>query len=232
VTAAGGIDPAAVAIRVEAIRERIRARAPGREVCLVAVTKGFGADAIAAAAAAGVADVGENYAQELLAKLDGLTLPVGVARPRIHFIGRLQSNKVRSLAGAVDCWQSVDRPSLVAPLARAAPGATVLVQVNVSDEPAKGGCVPGAVDGLVDAARAAGLEVAGLMAVGRTGPPERARPGFRLLRSLVDRLALPVCSMGMSGDLEVAIEEGSTMVRVGSALFGDRPRPDGVPAVA
>lgn len=227
-----GIDPAAVAIRVADIRARIRASASGREVRLVAVTKGFGPDAVAAVAAAGVGDIGENYAQELLAKLDGLTLPAGVARPRIHFIGRLQSNKVRSLAGAVDCWQSIDRPSLLAPLARALPGAPVLIQVNVSDEPDKGGCAPDAVDALVDAARAAGLEVVGLMAVGRTGPPEQARPGLRLLRTLVDRLGLPECSMGMSGDLEVAIEEGSTMVRVGSALFGDRPRPGEVIAVA
>ncbi len=187
---------------------------------IVAVTKGFGADAIAAARDAGVDAVGENYAQELLAKLDQLSGP----RPELHFIGRLQSRKVRALVGVVDLWQSVDRDRLVDELAGRCPGAQLLVQVNVSDEPGKGGCLPDAASALVARARAAGLAVEGLMAVGRTGPPEDARPGFVLLRRLVDDLGLRQCSMGMTDDLEIAVEEGSTMVRVGTALFGRRPR--------
>jgi pyridoxal phosphate enzyme (YggS family) len=210
---------ATVAERVVAVRARIRA-AGGEHVQLVAVTKGFGSDAIAAARDAGVDAIGENYAQELLAKLDELTGP----RPQVHFIGRVQSRKVRALAGTVDLWQSIDRASLVDELTRRRPDARLLVQVNVSDEPGKGGCEPATTAALVERARAAGLTVEGLMAVGRMGPPALARPGFALLRRLVDDLGLRECSMGMTDDLEVAVQEGSTMVRVGTALFGLRPR--------
>jgi pyridoxal phosphate enzyme (YggS family) len=214
------IDIGSVTRHVAAVRARIEA-AGGHNVTLVAVTKGFGADAVEAAAAAGCTDVGENYAQELLAKLPD----VHRARPRVHFIGRLQSNKVKLLSSVVDVWQSVDRSSLVAPLARHAPGAHVLVQVNISGERQKGGCEPEDTDALVDALRGAGLTVDGLMGVGPLGEPENARAGFRSLRSMVDELGLSVCSMGMTDDLEVAVEEGATMVRVGSALFGPRPKP-------
>jgi uncharacterized pyridoxal phosphate-containing UPF0001 family protein len=180
-----------------------------------------------AAVEAGLLDVGENYAQECEAKLGPVAARLAAdgveARPRLHFIGRLQSNKVRLLAGHVALWQSVDRASLGAEIARRAPGSAVLVQVNVSDEPAKGGCAPDEVDGLVDLLAGQELDVQGLMAVGRTGGPELARPGFAWLRAACDRLRLPICSMGMTDDLEVAVAEGSTMVRVGSALFGMRP---------
>jgi uncharacterized pyridoxal phosphate-containing UPF0001 family protein len=142
----------------------------------------------------------------------------------VHFIGRLQSNKVRQLAGVVDVWETIDRPALVTELARRAPGATILVQVNTTGEPGKGGCPPDDVAALVEAARAAGLVVDGLMTVGPTvGGAEAARPGFRTTRRLLDRLGLATCSMGMSDDLEAAIEEGATRVRLGTALFGPRP---------
>lgn len=210
-----------VAGRLDDVWRRIeRAGGDSDRVRIVAVTKGFGPDAVRAAGAAGIADVGESYAQELTAKAGALDAG---AAPRWHFIGRLQSNKVRALAPLVATWQSVDRPSLVDEVARRAPGATVFVQVDVTDEDAKGGCRPDAVEGLVAYGRAAGLEVAGLMAVGRTGPPEAARPGFRLLRALADGAGVEGRSMGMSGDLEVAVEEGATMVRLGAALFGARP---------
>jgi pyridoxal phosphate enzyme (YggS family) len=216
------IERAAVAERLVAVRERVAA-AGGDGVRVVAVTKGFPVEAIAAARDAGADAIGENYAQELLAKLAQLT----GARPELHFIGRLQSRKVRPLAGVVDLWQSIDRPSLVDELARRRPGAHLLVQVNVSDEPSKGGCDPRDVAALVAQARAAGLQVDGLMAVGRTGPPAEARSGFARLRRMVDELGLHECSMGMTDDLDVAVAEGATMVRVGSALFGERPRPAG-----
>lgn len=206
--------------RVAAVRDRIRSAGgdPGATT-LVAVTKGFGPDAVEAALAAGLRDVGENYAQELETKAAALAgAPV-----RWHFVGRLQSNKVRLVADIVAVWQSVDRASLVAPLGARAKGATVLVQVDVSGEPGKGGCPPTAVPALVEALDAAGLRVAGLMAVGAGGPPEAARAGFRALVALADRLGLAERSMGMSGDLEVAVQEGSTMVRIGRSLFGDRP---------
>lgn len=206
-----------LAARVEQVRARIAAAAAGRDVRLVAVTKGFEASVVEQAIELGLDDLGESYAQEALAKADVL------ARARVHWIGRLQTNKVRQLAPLVHLWQSVDRPELAAEIARRAPAARVLVQVNVTGEATKGGVAPAAADELVDTCRSAGLDVDGLMAIGRTGPPEAARPGFAALRALVDRLGLRECSMGMTDDLEVAVEEGSTMVRVGSALFGPRP---------
>ncbi len=217
--------PERVAKRVERVRQRIAtAGADPEAVRLVAVTKGFGPDAVEAALAAGVADIGESYAQELVAKSAALAeLRRGAVAPRWHFIGRLQSNKVKGLVPLVELWQSVDRSSLLRELAERAPGARVLVQVNVSGEAGKGGCAPAEVTELVDHGVQAGLQVRGLMAVGATGTTEQARPGFRLLTELADRLDLPERSMGMSDDLEVAVEEGSTMVRLGRALFGPRP---------
>lgn len=217
------IDPATVAHNVEVVRERIARAGGGRPVELIAVTKTFPADAIVAALAAGCRSIGENYAQELVTKIGDL--PAGT-RPEIHFIGRLQTNKVRALRGIVDVFQTVDRVSLVEELARRVPGARCYVQVNVSDEPQKGGCPPLDTAGLVDAARRAGLVVEGLMTVGAAGEPANARAGFRRLRTLADDLDLVGCSMGMSADLEVAVQEGATHVRVGSALFGPRVRRD------
>jgi uncharacterized pyridoxal phosphate-containing UPF0001 family protein len=138
-------------------------------------------------------------------------------------IGRLQTNKVRALAGVVALWQSVDRVELGREIARRSPGAAVLVQVDVTGAAGRGGCPEDEVAPLVEALDALGLEVRGLMAVGPGGPPEEARPGFRRVARLADRLGLPERSIGMSGDLEVAVEEGATMVRVGTALFGGRP---------
>lgn len=211
---------ARVATGLAHVRERIAAAGGDpAQVSIVAVTKGFGPEAIAAALANGLDDVGENYAQEAVAKLAAL----GPTGARVHFVGHLQSNKVRALAPLVHLWQTVDRASIAEALARRVPGARILVQVNVSDEPQKGGCPPGGTAALVEHARTLGLHVEGLMTVGRTGEPAGARPGFALLRSLCDRMALTVCSMGMTDDLEVAVSEGATMVRVGSALFGMRP---------
>ena len=190
----------------------------------MAVTKGFGPEAVDAALAAGLVDLGENYAQELVAKAPTLA-PTAGRRVRWHFIGRLQRNKVRSLAGRGACWQSVDRLELGAEIARRAPGAQVLVQVNVSDEPQKGG-VPARATcrALVADLPATGLDVAGLMAVGATGGPARPPgPASPPLRALADRLDLPVRSMGMTADLEVAVPEGATMVRVGTRCSVHRP---------
>lgn len=210
-----------VAERLEVVRARI-ARAGGDDVEVLAVTKTFGAEAVRAARACGCSAIGENYAQEVVAKLGGAERDVreGLA---VHFIGQLQTNKVRQLAPIVDVWETVDRPSLVAELAKRVPGAIVLVQVDVTGEPGRGGCAVADVASLVAGAADAGLVVRGLMTVGPTGGgPETARAGFRVVRALVDELGLAVCSMGMSADLEVAVEEGSTEVRIGSALFGAR----------
>ncbi len=217
------ISAAEVADRLGALRDRL-SRAGGGQVQVVAVTKGFGPDAVAAAIEAGLADVGENYAQELLAKAADLSIqPDAALQPRWHFIGRLQRNKIRKIASLVHLWQSVDRPELATEIARRAPGARVLVQVDIAGMGGRGGCAPEDTAGLVQHCRDAGLEVAGLMAVGAPGPPEEARPGFRLLASQAEALGLAELSMGMTDDMEVAVEEGATMVRVGTALFGPRP---------
>jgi uncharacterized pyridoxal phosphate-containing UPF0001 family protein len=145
-------------------------------------------------------------------------------KPEVHFIGRLQTNKVRLVADLVDVWASLDRASVVDEVAKRVPSARVLIQVDTTADPGKGGCPVADVPALVARARDRGLAVEGLMTVGPTGAPaEAARAGFRQVRKLVDDLDLEVCSMGMSGDLVVAVEEGSTEVRIGTALFGPRP---------
>ena len=217
------ISPDEVADRLGALRDRL-SRAGGDHVKVVAVTKGFGPDVVTAAMEAGLTDLGENYAQDLLAKAEESPAQTDVAhQPRWHFIGRLQRNKIRKIAGLVHLWQSVDRPELAAEIARRAPGARVLVQVDIAGIGGRGGCAPDETAGLVQRCRDEGLEVAGLMAVGAPGTPDQARPGFRLLASQARDLGLAELSMGMTADLEVAVEEGATMVRVGTALFGPRP---------
>lgn len=217
--------PDELAARVDEVWNRVvDAGGDPAAITLLAVTKGFPAAVAVDASAAGLVDLGENYAQELVAKAPEVA---AAGHPvRWHAIGRLQTNKVRALAPLVALWQSIDRPGLAAEVAKRAPGARVLIQVNVSDEPDKGGCAPADTADLVARSVDLGLDVAGLMAVGRTGAPDAARPGFATLRTLADRLDLPVRSMGMSADLAVAVQEGSTLLRVGSALFGPRgPRP-------
>ncbi len=208
-----------MAAAVAQVRDRIAdAGGDPAAVTLVAVTKGQPVEAVEAALAAGIADLGESRPQELAAKADDL-VDRGDPEVRWHCIGRLQRNKVRSIAPLVHLWQSVDRLSLAGEIARHAPGASVLVQVNVSGADQQGGCPPERVASMVEGCTDLGLEVRGLMAIGAHGPPEAARPGFRALRDLADRLELPERSMGMSGDLEVAVAEGATIVRVGGALF-------------
>jgi PLP dependent protein len=205
-----------------AVRARLDA-AGGTHVRLVAVTKGFDAATVLGALHAGVTDIAESYAQELLAKLPDVVQQHALDGVEVHFIGRLQSNKVRALSSWVTRWDSVDRESLVDELARRCPRARILIQVNTTGEMHKGGVPPEQVAALVDRADAAGLVVEGLMTVGpTTGGPQAARAGFELVRTLVDDLHLNVCSMGMSDDLDVAVAAGSTEVRVGSALFGAR----------
>ena len=206
-----------VRTRLVEVYDRI-ARAGGTGVTVLPVTKTFGVEACWAAYRAGCPAVGENYAKEIVAKLGGIDRPFGV-----HFIGQLQTNKVRMLAPIITVYETVDRLSLVAELAKRVPGARVMIQVDTTGEPGKGGCRLAEVPALVESAARAGLEVIGLMTVGPTeGGPEAARPGFRAVRALIDRLGLTVCSMGMTSDLEVAVQEGATEVRVGSALFGAR----------
>jgi pyridoxal phosphate enzyme (YggS family) len=183
------------------------------------------------AIAAGVAALGENRVQEAKEKIEALGRPVPW-----HLIGSLQTNKARDAARLFDWVQSVDRLDLAQELSRRAHAAertlNVLLQVNLGDEPQKGGVAVAELKRLQETVTALpNLSVRGLMAIPpATEAPEQARPYFRRLRELRDELGLEHCSMGMSADYEVAIEEGATMVRVGTAIFGPRtPRPGAHP---
>lgn len=222
---AGGaaLDRESVRANLARIHDRIdEAGGDPDRISVVGVTKGFGPDVAATAVAAGLRTLGESYAQELADKAPAVAAAGEV--PEWHFVGRLQSNKVRLVAGSVSCWQSVDRASLVTEIAKRAPGARILVQVNASGEGQKGGCEPDRVADLVESARGAGLVVEGLMTIGVDGDDDATRRAFEVVAGLADTLALDVRSMGMSADLELAVRAGSTMVRVGRALFGSRPR--------
>jgi len=220
-----------VAARLDEVRGRIEraamraGRAPDA-VRLIAISKGQPAAKIRAAHAAGQRAFGENYAQELKAKaveladLDGL---------RWHFVGHLQSNKAKLVAPLAELVHTVDSDTLGRELVKRASGLRLraLIEVNLGEEPQKGGVAPGAV---LDLARSLvaipGFELVGLMSVPPAG--ETARPAFVRLRELRDSVAtalgqpLPELSMGMSSDFEDAIAEGATLVRVGTAIFGER----------
>jgi hypothetical protein len=210
-----------VAERLHSVRLRIeQAGGDPSAVRVVAVTKGFGPEAVVAARAAGLHDIGENYADELVAKAAELgdTSPP----PTWHFLGAIQRNKVARLAAIVGMWQSVSRVEEGARIARFAPGATVLVEVDTTGLPGRNGCPPDGVRALVPQLRDTGLDVRGLMTVAAPGP-SAAASAFETVRSLADELGLVERSMGMTDDLEAAVRAGTTMVRIGRALFGERP---------
>ena len=215
------------------VNARIARAAPRGGVTLVAVGKTHPPEAIRALAACGARAFGENYVQEALGKqaaLADLAL-------EWHAIGPLQSNKAREVARHFDWLQTLDRAKLVQPLARhRAAGVAplnVLIQVNVDDEDSKSGCAPGEVPELADLVLAQPtLRLRGLMAIPAPLDLPRRREAFRRMRALFDGLAsaharIDTLSMGMSDDFELAIGEGATMVRVGSALFGARSRDPG-----
>lgn len=213
-----------VAASLAELRTRIEAvaRPWTHEVEVTAVTKAFDPTVIVAATRAGCTSIGENYAQDLLSKRS--EIEALETRPRVDFIGHLQSNKVRQIVDLVDRWCTVDRSSIAKEIARRDPGADVLIQVNATGEESKSGCDPDGVAELRDRCDELGLQVLGLMTIGPTGePPDAAAPGFAVVRTLVDELGLSVCSMGMTHDVDVAVACGSTNVRIGSALFGHRP---------
>ena len=201
-----------------------------RPASLLAVSKTRSAEEVAHLAAGGQRAFGENYVQEALPKIDTLRT-LGL---EWHLIGHLQSNKADAAARAFDWVQTVDRAKLVTALARHRPAdlapLNVLVQVNIDDEASKSGCQPGEVQALADAIGAQPrLRLRGLMAIPSPDPdPQRRRAAFSALSALFEELAarhpgVDTLSMGMSDDFELAIEEGATMVRIGTALFGARP---------
>jgi pyridoxal phosphate enzyme (YggS family) len=222
-----------IADNLRAVQERLgqAAARAGRDpgaIRLIAVSKKQPAEAVRSAHTAGGCDFGESYAQQLLEKASALP-ELGL---RWHFIGHLQGNKVRGLIDKVWLFHGVDKEALLSEISRRAEAigarARVLVQVNVAGEASKSGCAPNELGPLLAAAdRLPALTVLGLM----TLPPivakaDDARPWFRALVELRERFGgrarLPELSMGMSHDFEVAIEEGATMVRVGTAIFGER----------
>jgi len=218
--------------RLAQVGERIasaqRRAGLGHPVTIVAVTKTLGPEAVRAAVAAGLHAIGENRVQEALGKQEALPdLAV-----EWHLIGTLQQNKARRAAGRFALIHSVDRLSLAAELDRRTLETgrqAVLVQVNCSEEPQKGGVEPGELPALLEAIQSCRrLEVRGLMTMAElTDDPDRQRAAFARLRRLREASvaaghSLPELSMGMSGDFEVAVEEGATMVRLGTILFGGR----------
>lgn len=228
-------DLVALSTRAEAVRERVAAAAirAGREpgdVTIVAVSKTFPRETIDAAYEHGFRVFGENRVQEIRDKF-ATPLPPDAS---VHLIGQLQTNKVRQALQHVHCIETVDRSSLVKALAAELPkhgrSLSVLVQVNVSGEAQKAGCAPEDAEALIRQLMIVPeLSCDGLMAMAPlVDDPEDARHTFRGLRDLRDRLReatglpLPILSMGMSNDFEVAIEEGATHVRIGRAIFGQR----------
>lgn len=221
-----------IAGRLAAVQAKIAAACEraGRDpssVTLVGVSKTHPVEAVVEAVSAGLLDLGENRAQELVPKAEGAAA-LGV-KPRWHFIGHLQRNKVREVAPHIAALHSLDSERLATDLERqlAALGAAPLpcyIEVNVAGEASKQGIAPEAVPALLAHARScAHLEVVGLMTVApETHDAESVRPVFQRLRALATEHGLVGLSMGMSGDYLVAIEEGATAVRVGTAIFGPR----------
>lgn len=222
------IAAAAAEVRARIAAAAARAGREPRAVTLIAVTKTVPIDRCAAAFRVGLGELGENRVQEGEAKATALAA-AGI-RPTWHLIGHLQTNKVRAALRTFDLIHSVDGFDLALAISRRAERRVrVLLEVNVAGEGSKFGMTPEQTPELYRRIVALdGIEVRGLMTVAPlVDDAEVVRPVFRHLRALADSLGLPECSMGMTNDYEVAVEEGSTMVRVGRALFGARPAPGG-----
>jgi hypothetical protein len=214
--------------RLEAVRERIlraaeRSRRDPASILMLAVTKIFPASVIVEAYDLGLRDFGENYVQEFEDKAPAVR---GLAGARFHLIGHLQSNKSKKAAEIFDAIQTVDAPKLARRLNESGRALDVMLEVKLSSEDAKSGAAPEELPELIEAVRAcSNLNLLGLMTMPPwSDDPEAARPYFRRLRELAERHGLTQLSMGMSHDIEAAIEEGSTCVRVGTALFGKRKK--------
>jgi pyridoxal phosphate enzyme (YggS family) len=224
----------AIQAAIGAVRARIAdaARGAGRDpsaVTLVAVSKTFGDDAVRAALGAGQRVFGENRVQEAAGKFPALK--ASYPDLELHLIGPLQTNKAREAVALFDVIESVDRERLARELAkemaRTGRRPRLYVQVNIGEEPQKAGVAPAELDALLASCKALGLAIEGLMCIPPVDQPPA--PFFARLRELAARHALPVVSMGMSGDYAEAIAQGATHVRVGSAIFGVRPRPPAEP---
>jgi len=212
-----------VQVNLQAVRARIARAAQGRPVRVVAVTKGFGPAAIRAALAAGLEDVGENYAQELLAKRAALGEQASACR--WHHLGALHRRQARRLAGQVDLFHSVVRVEEAEAIAAGAPGQAVLVQLELSGRADRRGVQPEDLFRLLPDLRRAGVQPIGVMTLGVAGNPQATAAVFEQAAALAAAADLPEVSMGMSDDFELAVARGATIVRIGRALFGPRPQP-------
>jgi PLP dependent protein len=220
-----------IAHALEDVRERIRracecARRDPEDVTLIAVTKTVDAPRVADAIRAGIRDIGENYIQEAKAKIEA----IGPGRARWHMIGHVQSNKIKYLPALFDCIHTIDRPDMLDRLERFEKPMDVLFEVNIAGELSKSGTDAAGLEKLVEKARTLRyVRPAGLMTMPPyTADPEDARPFFKRLKETLAAmnrkfgLEMKELSMGMSADFEIAIQEGATMVRIGTALFGAR----------
>ena len=221
-----------IAEAIEAVRERIRhscalaGRDPG-DVTLIAVTKTVDVSRVSDAISAGIRDIGENYIQEAKPKIEA----IGPAKVRWHMIGHVQTNKIKHIPALFDCIHTVDRPDMLDRLERYEKPIDLLFEVNIAGEGSKSGTDIAGLERIMEkACTLRYLKPAGLMTMPPyTEDPEDARPFFKRLRETLARmnrkfgLDMKELSMGMSSDFEIAIQEGATMVRVGTALFGARP---------
>ncbi|MDG2300854.1 MAG: YggS family pyridoxal phosphate-dependent enzyme [Acidimicrobiales bacterium] len=215
------VDYQLVADRIGGIRETIALRSVN-PVAVVAVTKGFGIEAVRAAIEAGILDIGENYAQEVLEKQELLKHPREGDPPRWHFIGGLQRNKVKKLSDSVYMWQSIDSFALGEEVAKRCETPKLLVQVNMTGSENQGGVSLSQVPVLVEKFQDSGISVEGLMAIGQNADREATLAHFQNLKKLTNLLGLVECSMGMSNDYDLALEAGATILRLGTAIFGNR----------
>lgn len=200
------------------VSDYVTSRSMGRTK-IIAVTKSLPVEAVVAAKEAGLHAVGENYAQELISKHGDLE----DLKVEWHMIGEVQRNKVRKLSGLVSLWHSVDRLEVLEEIRKRDPLAKVLIQINPLEESGKGGSSLEDAAQLIEHGLEIGLAVEGVMAVGVQGDLRKTSEIFNQVAFLTEEFNLPQRSIGMSEDIDVAIDHGSTMLRIGRALFGDRP---------
>ena len=205
--------------RLQEINKIIDAKAQN-PVTLIGVTKGFTHEEVNIASELGIKNFGENYAQELLTKNP-------LVDPEIswHYIGQLQSNKIRKISHLVDVWHSVTSLKLAREIHKRNDQAQILLQVSLMGPSNSKGFEVEQLPQLISELRDMNIDISGLMTMGVPGDKVATRVVFKELRKLADTFELPECSMGMSGDFEIALESGASMIRVGSAIFGNR-RPD------
>lgn len=203
--------------KIHEVSDYVKSRSMGRTK-IIAVTKSLDKEAVVIAKEAGIQAVGENYAQELIEKHRTL----GDLEVEWHMIGAVQRNKIRKLSGILSFWQSVDRIEVLEEIKKRDPAAKVLIQINPLGEIGKGGCSFHEAGRLIEHGLEIGLSVEGVMAVGVQGDLGKTSDIFNMVEVLTDEFGLPERSIGMSDDIELAIDHGSTMLRIGRALFGER----------